>query len=97
MAEALLKAWGAPPMVSEVKLDGAAGALIRASGAEASGVKRSEKGLSWTETESALPLPVNLYAQIVRPPEALLRLLDWEPCCWLPGSPGAKILGISLR
>jgi len=58
MAESLLKAWGAPPLVSSVIVNGSGKApSVTASNAKVEDVVKSKTGLRWTETEGALPLP----------------------------------------
>jgi hypothetical protein len=58
MAEALLKGWNAPAVVSSVTLDAAGARVASAENAAVSEVSREGNGLSWTETENALPLPL---------------------------------------
>jgi len=58
MAEALLKGWNAPALVSSVTIDGQAGKLTDAENATVSDVQKSADGLKWTETENGLPLPL---------------------------------------
>lgn len=65
MAEALLETWNAPAVVSDVTLDAAAAKAGSVEGAEVSGVRASANGLSWTETESALPMPLDTDDQVV--------------------------------
>ena len=55
MAEQLLKAWNARPLVSSVTIDAPAGKASATEFAAVSDVKAAP--LSWTETEEALPLP----------------------------------------
>jgi lysophospholipase L1-like esterase len=55
MAKALLKAWNAPALVSAVEIDGGKGKLIQSENAEVTGLK----GLSWTQLDNALPMPLN--------------------------------------
>ena len=58
MAESLLKAWNAPSLVSSVEID--AGKLGPVDGAHVSNLTSGTGGLSWTETENALPFPLDL-------------------------------------
>jgi lysophospholipase L1-like esterase len=58
MAEALLEGWNAPALVADVSIDAATGA-VRAEGARV-GDLRMDGGLAWTETDGALPMPVDL-------------------------------------
>lgn len=57
MAEGLLRSWNAPSVVSAVEFDG--GKVTRSENAKVSGVS-TEGGLSWTQTDGALPFPLNL-------------------------------------
>ena len=58
MAEALLKAWGAPARVTGVTIDAASHAAVETENAEVSHVD-SSNGLSWSETDKALPMPID--------------------------------------
>ena len=58
MAEALLKGWHAPALVSDVTVDGHAGTVTQARNASASPVDQTDGALKWTELEYALPLPL---------------------------------------
>ena len=58
MAEALLKGWNAPALVSSVTIDAAAGKVIDAQNAMVEPVAKDNGTLRWTETENGLPLPL---------------------------------------
>ena len=58
MAEALLKGWHAPAVVSDVTLDAQAGRVVSARNAVVSQVEQTATGLKWTELEYGLPLPL---------------------------------------
>jgi hypothetical protein len=59
MAEALLKGWNAPALVSSVTIDATAAQAVSAQKAAVHDVERDSQGaLHWTETENALPLPL---------------------------------------
>jgi predicted GH43/DUF377 family glycosyl hydrolase/lysophospholipase L1-like esterase len=58
MAEALLKGWHAPAMVSDVAVDAHAGIVTSARNANVSQVDQTDGGWKWTEVEDALPLPL---------------------------------------
>lgn len=64
MAAALLKAWHAPALVSEVALDGGGDSgparLLDARNAVVEAVVAGDGRVTWTETEAALPFPINL-------------------------------------
>jgi lysophospholipase L1-like esterase len=57
MATALLKSWGAPSLVSSIRIDAAARSAT-AEGAKVS-VDRKAAGLSWTQTDAGLPFPID--------------------------------------
>jgi predicted GH43/DUF377 family glycosyl hydrolase len=73
MAEALLKGWNAPALVSSVTVDAAAGKVTDAQNATVEPVEKENGSLRWTETENGLPLPLleNNASQAL-----LLRLTD---------------------
>ena len=81
MAEALLKAWNAPATVAAVEIDAAAGRVVRADNAKITGLKAGST-LSWTETDGALPMPVDMEdkatALSVRSSD-FIAALDQEP------------------
>jgi lysophospholipase L1-like esterase len=58
MAEQLLKAWSARPVVASVTIDasGPKPAVVSSEHAEVSNLN-ADKGVGWTETDDALPLP----------------------------------------
>ena len=58
MAEALLKGWHAPALVSDVTLDGGAGSVVSTRNASVSRVEQTGEGLKWTTLEYGLPLPL---------------------------------------
>jgi lysophospholipase L1-like esterase len=64
MAAALLKAWHAPALVSALELDGATGTIGKS---ENTGVKdiKVNGTVSWTEFDSALPLPIDLKIPVI--------------------------------
>ena len=64
MAEALLKAWNAPATVTTVEIDAASKRLVNAENATVAGLD-SANGVAWTETDNALPMPVNLNDPVV--------------------------------
>ena len=82
MAEALLKGWNAPALVSSVTIDGHAGTLTAAQNATVDHLERNAASLRWTELDNALPLPLSRS----NAPQALLfdltdieQQLDQEP------------------
>ncbi len=55
MAEALLKAWNAPAVVSDVELDVGTRHVDKSANADV----KDWNGTSWTETDQALPMPID--------------------------------------
>ena len=58
MAEALLKAWNAPAVVSSVELDAASGKLIKEENCKVDDLK-VDGAINWTQLDSALPMPID--------------------------------------
>jgi len=59
MAEALLAGWNAPDLVSSVTIAGDDVRVVEAQNASVEQLDRTNGTLRWTETENALPLPLN--------------------------------------
>jgi len=59
MGAALLRAWNAPSLVSRVAIDAAAKSVVAAENTGVTGLAATEGGLSWTQLDRALPLPVS--------------------------------------
>jgi lysophospholipase L1-like esterase len=81
MAEALLKAWNAPALVTAVEIDAAKVRTVRAENTAVSDLKESN-GLAWTQSDKALPMPVNLKDPAMRlaiQSSDFLQALDWQP------------------
>ena len=64
MAEALLKSWMAPALVTNVDIDGEAGRLITAEKTAVSGFSANAEGLRWTQKDEALPMPLPMPANL---------------------------------
>jgi lysophospholipase L1-like esterase len=63
MAAALLKAWGAPAVVTEVEIDAARAGGVRAVNTKVTGLTVAESLppiLSWTQEDRALPFPLDM-------------------------------------
>jgi lysophospholipase L1-like esterase len=58
MAEALLKAWNAPALVSSVEIDAGSGKVTSAENTKVSDVKTGDT-ISWKQVDKALPMAVN--------------------------------------
>jgi lysophospholipase L1-like esterase len=59
MGATLLRAWNAPALVSRVEIDAAGARVVAAERSEVSGLGASLGGLSWTQLDEALPLPLS--------------------------------------
>lgn len=59
MAEALLKAWNAPATVAAVEIAAAGKRVVNAENTDVSGLETGGT-ISWTETDKALPMPLNM-------------------------------------
>jgi len=63
MAEALLKSWNAPALVAAVEIDAVTGAVTRAENTAVAELNTKD-GLSWIETDQALPMPIEKDSRI---------------------------------
>lgn len=59
MAAELLKAWKAPAVVSTVEIDVGKSSVLRVENTQVTELK-TEGGLTWTQTDNSLPLPIDL-------------------------------------
>jgi lysophospholipase L1-like esterase len=59
MAEALLKSWHAPSLVTSVEIDASTDPVVRSAENTAVDSLQSDKGLSWTQTDDSLPMPLD--------------------------------------
>lgn len=64
MAEALLKSWNAPALVSAVEIDASAKRVVNSENTQVTEFK-SSNGISWTQLDDALPMPVNLSDSVI--------------------------------
>jgi lysophospholipase L1-like esterase len=81
MAEALLKSWKAPAVVSAVEIDAAAGAVTRSENTTVTELATKD-GLSWMETDRALPMPIDWKDSVTRlavRSSDFVKTLDDEP------------------
>ena len=81
MAQALLKSWNAPSVVSAVEIDG--DRVVRTENAKVTRLTRSANGaLAWTQLDEALPFPLNLADPLVKLSVAssdFVSALDQQP------------------
>jgi lysophospholipase L1-like esterase len=81
MAEALLKAWNAPALVTAVEIDAAKVRTVRAENTAVLDLKESN-GLAWTQNDKALPMPLNLKDPVFKlalQSSDFFQDLDWQP------------------
>jgi lysophospholipase L1-like esterase len=64
MAQALLRAWNAPALVSEVEIDAARKAATLQLNSQVADIQGGP-ALSWSQTDGALPMPLNLLDPLV--------------------------------
>jgi lysophospholipase L1-like esterase len=83
MGAALLRGWNAPSLVTRVEIDAAGRRLAAAENAELSGLAATEGGgLSWTQTDRALPLPLSFEdaeVELAQKAGADIESLDQQP------------------
>jgi lysophospholipase L1-like esterase len=65
MAEALLKAWNAPRVVTDVSIDVAGPRTVRQEHARQSDL-HADGGLTWTQRDDALPMPLDLNDNVIQ-------------------------------
>jgi lysophospholipase L1-like esterase len=65
MAEALLKAWNAPSVVTSVEIDATERKAIRTDNTTVTELS-ADGSLTWTQTDKALPMPINMKDPSVR-------------------------------
>jgi lysophospholipase L1-like esterase len=81
MAEALLKAWNAPAVVTAVEIDAAKVQTVRMENTTVADLKGTD-GLTWTQQDKALPMPLNLKDPAMKlaiQSSDFLQALDWQP------------------
>jgi lysophospholipase L1-like esterase len=72
MAEGLLKAWHAPAVVTSVELDAARGVVMTSENTAVDQLS-AKGGLSWTQTDQSLPMPLDIPDNLI---ELALRSSD---------------------
>jgi len=96
MAQALLQAWNAPATVTDVQIDATRKAATVQVGTRLSDIRAGD-GISWTQTDAALPMPVDardpLVSLVLRSSE-FVQALDRQPLKVLGLPPGRYALRI---
>ncbi len=59
MAQALLRAWDAPSLVSDIEIDATAKKVVRFQNTQITDLKGEGETLSWTQNDGALPFPID--------------------------------------
>jgi lysophospholipase L1-like esterase len=81
MAEAVLKAWNAPRTVTAVAIDAPGSRVTRQENTRVDSLQNSN-GLSWTQKDEALPMPLDLNDSVVKlavQSSDVVEALDQEP------------------
>ena len=81
MAQALLKSWSAPSVVTAVTIDAAGKPAVQADNTTVSGLEESTNTLSWTQKDRSLPFPIlGLHEDWPQfPPVGTLSSSKWPP------------------
>ena len=82
MGATLLRAWNAPSLVARVEIDAATKTVVAAENTEVSGLAAVEGGLSWTQLDRALPLPLSFEdgeTELAQKAGADIESLDRQP------------------
>ena len=96
MAEALLKAWNAPAVVTSVQIDAAKKKVVHTDNTQVSDLK-TVGGITWTQTDRALPMPVDTSdptTQLSLKSSDFIQMLDQEPLQVTGLKPGSYTLTI---
>ena len=92
MAEALLKSWNAPAVVASVEIDATAKRVLKSTNTEISALQPGAGGLTWTENDGALPMPLDpkdAALQLVVRSSDFFEAMDQEPLK-VTGLPAAR-------
>ncbi|MEP6871999.1 MAG: SGNH/GDSL hydrolase family protein [Anaerolineaceae bacterium] len=65
MAEALLKARNAPALVADVEVEAGRKEAVRQTNSHVADLRPSGKGIAWTQTDEALPMPLDMRDPLV--------------------------------
>ena len=82
MGATLLRAWSAPALVTRVEIDAAGQRVVAAENTDVSGLAATEGGVSWTQLDRALPLPLSFEdgeTELAQKAGADIESLDREP------------------
>jgi len=82
MAEAILKGWNAPAIVSSTTIDAVKTAIVDAKNTQITGLSGDQGSLTWTQLDGALPLPMdvnNVADHFIREITDIEQDLDQQP------------------
>jgi len=82
LAEAILKGWNAPAIVSSTTIDAEKKAIIDAQNTQINGLSGDDTSLTWTQLDGALPLPIdgnNIADRFLRQITNIEQDLDQQP------------------
>lgn len=82
MAEAILKAWNAPALVTSVEINAARKRVVQATNTVIDDLTSHANGLTWKQTDNALPMPydsTNPVTALVMRCSDFIQALDQEP------------------
>jgi lysophospholipase L1-like esterase len=99
MAETLLKAWGAPALVTSVTLDAAKSTALETLNAQVTQLQKNKDTLSWVESDQALPLPLptrnsDPFVDLAVGASDLIEMLDQETLRISGLAPGSYQLSV---
>lgn len=75
LASEMVKTWGFDPLVSSVVLNASQGTLTTAQKANVAGVTKTADGMKWSQTDTSLPLPLDLSDPVT---QFLLKVSDLD-------------------
>lgn len=76
MAEALLKAWGATPVVTTVEIDASGVQVRKAAHTLVNDLKATGPRITWTQKDERLPMPINLDDAVVKLAVSSSRIVE---------------------
>ncbi len=100
MAESLLKGWNAPAIVASVTLDAKAARVIASENTAVDQVQSAGGGLTWTQLDNGLPLPLigdNATMAVVLAISDIQKALNQQPLIVTGLAPGMYSLRIDDR
>jgi beta-1,2-mannosidase len=100
MAEALLKAWNAPAIVSSVTIDAKQARLMQSENTKVESLSHTGDALTWTQNDNGLPLPLdkaNALTAVLLEISDIQKTLNQQPLIITDLAPGQYALRIDDR